>query len=148
MKNTVNLTDLAKKIVLVAVASSVINVILAVVGKMISQPPATFGPYMTGPVVGLTVLGVIAAGFTFAAMRAWYTDTKKANKHFIILSVLVLIASFYPDVAMPWSTDADQVGWTYGIIANLMLMHVVAAALVIYYFPRVKGVTTISNQGM
>jgi|GEM_PF-3080521 len=136
MKNTIALKDITKTVVIVAVVSSIINLALAVVGKMISQPPVTFGPYMTGPVIGLTVLGVVAAGVTFVAMHSWYTDTKKANKHFIILSVLVLIASFYPDVAMPWSTDPDQVGWTYGIMANLMLMHVVTAALVIYYFPR------------
>lgn len=127
-----------KTVGIITVLTSVANLALAYIGWQVSMPPATFGPYQTGPVVGLTVLGVVGAGVVYLLMRRWYKDTNLAvvNRRFIILSLVVLIVSFYPDIAMPWSTDADQVGWTYGIIANLMLMHVVAGVPVMYYFTK------------
>lgn len=124
-----------KTVALIAIGTSVANALLAYLGKVVSMPPDTFGPYMYSSVVGLTVGGVVAAAVVYAVFRRVF-DRAKADRYFIIVSIVVLIASFYPDVAMPWSTDLDQVGWTYGIIANLMLMHVVAAVPVMYYFTR------------
>lgn len=136
MNDTIISGAFIKTVALIVVGASVVNVILAVAGKILSSPPDTFGPYMYSSVIGLTVGGVVAAAAVYAAMRYFYTDAAKADRHFIILSVVVLIASFYPDIVMPWSSDPDQVGWTYGIIVNLMLMHVVAAWPVIRYFPK------------
>jgi hypothetical protein len=89
---------------------------------------------MYSSVIGLTLGGVVAAAVVYYLMRRYIPDTAKANRWFLSLSWVVLIVSFYPDVAIQWSTDADQVGWSYGIIANLMLMHVLAGGLVMYYF--------------
>lgn len=132
------LGEFAKTVTLVAVLSSVVNAGLAFVGWQVSRPPATFSPYDYTMVVGLTILGVLAAAVVYYAMRRVYqrAPITAINRRFILLSVAVLIVSFYPDLAMPWSTDADQVGWTYGIIGNLMLMHVVAAGFVLYYFTK------------
>jgi hypothetical protein len=134
--STVNYGSFIKTVLWVAVVSLVGNLILTVLGKMLSNPPTTFGPYMYSSVISLTLIGVVAAGIVYVAMRRFIADIAKANRWFIILSIIVLIASFYPDVALPWSTDSDQVGWTYGIMANLMLMHVVAGAAVVYYFTK------------
>jgi hypothetical protein len=131
-----NYISFAKTVALVAIATAVINSALAYAGKLISMPPDTFGPYMYSSVIGLTIGGVVAAAVVYLAIRYFVADAAKANRYFVILSWVALIVSFYPDIAMPWSTDADQIGWTYGIILNLMLMHVVAALPVIYYFPR------------
>lgn len=122
----------------VAVVASVLNAVLAYLGKIVSQPPATFGPYMYSAVVGLTALGAVAAAAGYVVAHYAIRSEHKANRYFVIASLVLLVVSFYPDLAIPWSTDPDQVGWTYGIIANLMLMHVVAAGLVIYYFIRVR----------
>ncbi len=128
----------AKTVGWVAVLSVIGNAILTWIGWRVSNPPATFGPYSYSAVVWLTVLGVLAAAAVYAAMRMWYKkDVAVINRAFIIISVIALVASFIPDIMIPWSTDADQVGWTYGIIGNLMLMHVVAAVPVMYYFTRV-----------
>lgn len=134
MDTPLNLRLLGKRVALVAIGATIINVLLGIIGKAVSNPPDTFGPYMASSIVGLTLLGAVGAGVVYAAMRWYLKDTVKTNRYFIWLSTILLVLSFYPDVAMPWSTDADQVGWTYGIILNLMLMHVVAAVPVMYYF--------------
>lgn len=122
----------------VAVVTSIVNELLALIGKAVSQPPATFGPYMATSVIGLTLVGVLAAAAVYVGMRYWWPNKAQADRYFIILSIVVLIVSFYPDIALPWSTDPDEIGWTYGIIVNLMLMHVVAALPVMYYFTRAE----------
>lgn len=122
----------------VTILSVIGNVILAILGRMISHTPDTFGPYMYVPVIGLTVGGVFAAAVVYYVMRLKYTDALKANKHFLIISWIVLVLSFVPDIFIPWSPDTDLVGWTYVVIANLMLMHVVAGGLVMYSFTRKK----------
>jgi len=128
--------QLARRAGFVAVLSVVCNVLLTVIGKAISNPPATFGPYQYSSVIGLTLAGVAAAALVYAAMRWYLVDVAKTNRYFLWLSAVVLIASFYPDVTMPWSNDPDQIGWTYGIIANLMLMHVIAGFAVMYFYTR------------
>lgn len=135
--NTLNTWAFSKMVAIIAIVSAVINELLALVGRAVSAPPETFGPYMASSVVGLTLVGVVGAGIVYWGMRRWCAkDVAQINRRFIILSVVLLVLSFYPDVALPWSTDPDQVGWTYGIMANLMLMHVVAAGLVMYYFTK------------
>lgn len=131
-----NTKTFLKVVAKVTVLSVIGNVILTLAGRAISMPPETFAPYTYPPVIGLTVVGILAGAVVYYAMRKKYTDTAKANRHFMILSAIVLLASFYPDLALPWSTDADEVGWTFGIMANLMLMHVVTGGLVMYYFTR------------
>ena len=133
---TINYKTFTKTVALVALASTLINIALTYVGRMISSPPTAFGPYMYSSVIILTVVGVVAAGVVYIAMRKYFADVARANYLFLILSAIVLVVSFYPDVMLPYSTDSDQVGWTYGIMANLILMHVVAAVLVMYYFVR------------
>ncbi|OHA78316.1 MAG: hypothetical protein A2V96_01050 [Candidatus Yonathbacteria bacterium RBG_16_43_6] len=120
----------------VTVLSIIGNVILAILGRIASSTPDTFGPYMYGPVIGLTVAGVFAAAVVYYVMRLKYADAVKANKHFLIISWAVLVLSMVPDILIPWIPEADMVGWTYVVIANLMLMHVVAGGLVMYYFTR------------
>lgn len=101
---------------------------------------------MYGPVIELTVLGVFAAAVVYYIMRLKYADALKANKHFLIISWIVLVLSFVPDILIPWIPEADMVGWTYVVIANLMLMHVVVEGLVMYYFTRKELLPSQVNQ--
>lgn len=130
----------------VTILSVIGNVILAILGRMVSDTPDTFGPYMYGPVIGLTVLGVFAAAVVYYVMRLKYTDALKANKYFLIISWIVLALSMIPDILIPWIPEADMVGWTIVVIANLMLMHVVAGGLVMHYFTRKELLPSQANQ--
>jgi hypothetical protein len=136
MDTPLNYGVLGKRVGLVALVATVINVLLGIIGKAVSAPPETFGPYMTSSIAFLTLVGTIGAGVVYAAMRAYFKDVAKTNHYFLWLSGILLVLSFYPDIALPWSPEPDDIGWTYGIIGNLMLMHVVAAGLVMYYFTR------------
>lgn len=101
-----------KMVAWVAVLSIIINLIFTAMGRAVSMPPETFGPYMYSTVATLTFVGIIAASIFYYSMRISIKDTAKVNKWFITLSVIVLIASFYPDVMLPYSPDTDDIGWT------------------------------------
>lgn len=130
----INYSRFSKTVAYVAIVSAIINAALAYIGKMLSMPPDTFGPYMYTSVAGLTIGGVIAAAIVYIIIRKMTPDVAKANKRFLVISIIALIVSFYPDIMLPYSPEPDDIGWTYGIIANLMLMHVVAAAFVMRLF--------------
>ena len=136
MKKSVSYGSLVRWTSIVIVASLVVNTLLTYMGRIVSHPPLTFGPYEYMSVISLTVVGVIAAAIVYALMRIWIADTTRANSAYLLLSLVVLVGSFYPDVMLPYSPDPDQVGWTYGIMANLMLMHVVPAVLVMWAFTK------------
>ena len=89
------LGEFAKTVTLVAVLSSVVNAGLAFVGWQVSQPPATFSPYDYTMVVGLTILGVLAAAVVYYAMRRVYqrAPITAINRRFILLSVVLALSS-------------------------------------------------------
>lgn len=135
--NTLSWRALLRNTVLALVVAEIANIVLLVIGRAASMPPVGFGPYMYSSVLDLTALGVVAAVIGYVIARWWFGDNvAKANRWYLIVALILLILSFYPDIAMPWSTDPDQIGWTYGIMANLMLMHVTTFAPVAYYFTR------------
>lgn len=136
METPLNIPMLVRRMVLVAAISIVANLLLAAIGKNVSHTPSTFGPYMNTSIVQLTLLGVIGSGVVYGLMRKYLKDAAKANLYFVWLSIVLLVISFYPDVSMPWASDPDQVGWTYGVVANLMLMHLIAAVAAMYFYTR------------
>ena len=123
-------------VIIIAIAE-VANIALTALGKALSNPPETFGPYLYSSVIVLTAVGIIAAAIGYVVARYYYkSDAAKADRWFFIAGVVLLVVSFYPDIALPWSSDPDQVGWTYGIMANLMLMHVVVFIPIAYFYHR------------
>ncbi len=138
MNNTFNIKKFLPAVGLAIVGSVVGNVLLTMIGRKLSAPPETFGPYLYSSVIFLTVIGIILAGVVYALLRRKF-PVSQANNYFVVLSVVGLFASFYPDIMLPSSLEADDIGWTYGIIVNLMLMHVVAVACIIYFFVRISG---------
>jgi hypothetical protein len=88
------------------------------------------------PVAMLTVVGVIGAAAVFALMRRFVA---KPVKPFIALSVVVLVASFVPDYLIIGMTTGPFAGADWGSALVLMLMHVVAAAAIVYPLVKVWG---------
>jgi NADH:ubiquinone oxidoreductase subunit 3 (subunit A) len=124
-----------KAILYIILGSTTINILLAVLGRHLSHVPSTFSPYMISSISGMNILGVIAASVVYFLFAHFNKNMKKANHAYMKLSILLLIISFIPDLVLPLSGDAENVGWTsWWTIFNLMLMHTVTAFFVIRTF--------------
>ena len=130
----INYVNFGKTVCLVAGLSVGINFVLLFLGKVLSAPSETFDPYWYSHVAFYTVVGVLTGALAYSILRMLISDVTRANKYFIILSTVILLISFHTDLLLVITTKPNYLGWTYVIIANLMLMHVVAAGLVMKFF--------------
>jgi hypothetical protein len=123
------------KVLIKTILLSVIaNVVLLLIVRPIANAPTTFSPFMYSPVIILTVFGVIGAGIVYLIIkRLWPT---RVNKIFVIVSVIALLLSLIPDLQLPYSQDADNLGATWFIVNMLMLMHVLTAGIVVWLFTK------------
>lgn len=115
------------------IVSVLINVAILVIARATTGAPATFGPFMYSPVIILTILGVIGASIVYALIKKY---SQNPSRLFKIVSYVALVLSFIPDIQLPYSTDADNVGVTWVIVALLIVMHIVTALIVIRNFTK------------
>ncbi len=134
--STLSFRSLVRRTFWTVVVACVCNSLLAFVGALLSRPPSTFAPYQYFNVIGLTSFAVVGAAVVYALVRRRIADTVRANRFFTYVTLVVLVFSLYPNLLLPWSTDPAMLGWTYGIMINLSLMHAATAALVLYYFTK------------
>ena len=115
-------TVLATAIALV-VAVPVDLAIEAVARQAFSVSPE-FEPFQ-GTVAPYTAGGVILAGAAYAVVRRFFPD---ANRVYVRLAIVALALSWIPDVALLF---INEPGATVPAVASLMVMHAVAAAIVV-----------------
>ena len=97
------------------------------------QPFVThFAPLAVAPVIMWTVIGFMGAWGVYALLRKYNTNY---NHDFIAIAILVLIASFVPDIYVD-KLGPMFAGSTPASIALLMAMHVVEALIATYVFTR------------
>ncbi len=113
--------------------SVIVNLIILVIARSISSAPLTFGPFMYGPVILFTVLGVISASLVYILIKKYIQNP---NPIFKIVSGVALFLSFIPDLQLLSSHDADNVGATPIVVGILILMHIVTALIVIFNFTK------------
>src|SRR2546427_6468615 len=92
----------------------------------------TFEPFQ-GTVAPYTAGGVILAGLVFAVVRRFFRD---AVSVYVRLASVALVFSWIPDVALLF---INEPGATVPAVASLMLMHAVAAAVVVTLLVRIAG---------
>ena len=85
----------------------------------------TVAPYAAG--------GVILAGVAFAVLRRFARDAARA---YVRLAILALVLSWIPDVALLF---INEPGATVPAVASLMVMHTVAAAIVVTLLVRIAA---------
>lgn len=126
-----------KAFVVAVVGAVVANlIVLFVVGPMVIDPAMPLHSLSVGPVAMLTIIGTIGATIVYAIMRSFMTRPQKA---FIWLSVVVLLLSFIPDYLIIGSTTGPFAGATLPSALTLMLMHVVAAIIIVTSLVKLWG---------
>ena len=90
-------------------------------------------PPFQGSVAPYTAGGVILAGAAFAVVQRFVRD---ADRVYVRLAIGALVLSWIPDVALSFISEP---GASVPAVASLMLMHAVAAAVVVTLFVRIAG---------
>jgi hypothetical protein len=89
-----------------------------------------FEPFQ-GTVAPYTAGGVVLAGVAFAVLQRFVRD---AARVYVRLAVVALVLSWIPDVALLF---INEPGATVPAVASLMVMHAVAAAIVVTLLVRI-----------
>lgn len=90
-------------------------------------------PPFQGSVAPYTAGGVILAGVVYAVLRRFVHD---AGRVYVRLSIVALVLSWIPDVALLF---INEPGASVPAVASLMVMHAVAAAIVVTLLVRIAG---------
>ena len=90
-------------------------------------------PPFQGSVAPYTAGGVILAGAVFAVLPRFVRD---ADRVYIRLAIVALVLSWIPDVALLF---INEPGATVPAVTSLMVMHAVAAAVVVTLLVRIAG---------
>jgi hypothetical protein len=91
-------------------------------------------PPFQGSVAPYTAGGVILAAVVYAVLRRFVRD---ADRVYVRLAIVTLVLSWIPDVALLF---INEPGATAPAVASLMVMHAVAAAIVVASLVRIAGV--------
>jgi len=91
-----------------------------------------FEPFQ-GTVAPYTAGGVILGGATFAVVRRFVRD---AARVYVRLAIVALVLSWLPDVALLF---INEPGASVPAVASLMVMHTVAAAMVVTLLVRIAA---------
>jgi hypothetical protein len=94
--------------------------------------PQEFEPFR-GTVAPYTAGGVILAGAAFAVLQRFVRD---AARVYVRIAIVALVLSWIPDVALLF---INEPGATVPAVASLMVMHAVAAAIVVTLLVRIAG---------
>ena len=91
-----------------------------------------FEPFQ-GTVAPYTAGGLVLAGIAYAVVQRFFRDS---NRVYIRLAIVALALSWIPDVALLF---INEPGATVSAVASLMVMHAVAAAVVVTLLVRIAG---------
>ena len=89
-----------------------------------------FEPFQ-GTVAPYTAGGVILAAIAYAVVRRFFRD---AERVYLRLAIVALVLSWIPDVAL---LVINEPGATVPAVASLMVIHTVAAAIVVISLLRI-----------
>jgi hypothetical protein len=117
------------------VLASIVGVLLVrALARLVLQPPYAPGLQMIMLPVVLTLVLCTAAVLVFVLVGRF---AKKPVLTYLIISVVFLIISFLPDLAVA-SAPFPGSGWPYAIA--LMVMHVVAGVITVLMLTRLTAV--------
>jgi Family of unknown function (DUF6069) len=100
--------------------------------RQASEVSPDFPPFQ-GSVGPYTAAGIVLAGVVYAVLGRAVHD---ADRLYVRIAIVVLVLSWIPDVALLF---INEPGATVPAVASLMVMHAVAAAIVVTLLVKVAG---------
>ena len=91
-----------------------------------------FEPFQ-GTVAPYTAGGVVLAGVAFAVLQRFVRDMARV---YVRLAIVALVLSWIPDIALLF---INEPGATVPAVGSLMVMHAVAAGIVVTLLVRIAG---------
>jgi hypothetical protein len=117
-----------------AVVAAVGNILVMLITDALFAVPDSFPPFAVGPITFFSVVGVVGATAVFALLGRF---TQRPIHWFWIISVVVLLLSFIPNIVMLVANTLP--GTTVAGVVGLMITHVVAAAAAVGILIGVAG---------
>ncbi len=115
---------------LAIVLALIANGLVRAIALAVLDIPADFVPLQTPAFIGLTVVLLLGAIVTFAVIGRL---SRRPVRTFQIVAAIVLVLSFLPDIGLLVS---GAPGATLPGVLTLMLMHVIAAGVVVWVLGR------------
>jgi hypothetical protein len=109
-----------------------LNLAIEAVARQAFAVSPKFEPFQ-GTVAPYTAGGLVLAGITYAVVQRFFRD---ADRFYIRLAIVALVLSWVPDIALLF---INEPGATVSAVASLMVMHAVAAAVVVTLLVRIAG---------
>ena len=110
---------------LATLTAVVANVLVMLAARAVLDIPEEFMQLTAPNVIGLTVIGGALATGAYAIVAK---RSERPRRTYIRVALIALLVSFLPDLALAYS---DMPGVTWTGVAVLMVLHVVAAAILV-----------------
>lgn len=116
-----------------AVVSALANVVFGLVTRPFIDTPDSFAPLTVAAIILWSFIGAFGAIGVYALVRKLSSSPQRI---FMIIAVIVLLASFIPDLVLVNVSEGPWGGASIGAIIVLMLMHVIAFFIVVPMLPQ------------
>lgn len=117
--------ELAKRGGLAIALAAVANLIVYYLADAVLSIPPAFQPMQPARVVVFTVLGGLAAVGAYVIIQRKADDPPRT---FVNVAMAALVVSFIPDILL---LVTDRPGTTLAGVVTLMIMHIVAAVILV-----------------
>lgn len=118
---------LAKRGAIAAVVAATVNVLLAMLARGVLDIPEAFVPLGAARVAVLTIGGAVLATVVYAVV---HRASETPDRTFLTVALIALVVSFVPDILLLVNPSVFP-GITALGVSVLMLLHVVAAAIIV-----------------
>ncbi len=125
---------------LTALLASALNVGVRAIAVALGAVPADFQLLNPGSVIGSSVVGVVLGAVAFALITRF---TRRPVHTFRSVALAALLLSFATPLMAATRRIPDAGTVTAGTVATMLLMHVVAAAVVITLLPALTRELTV-----
>ncbi len=123
-----SLLNIFKKTTYAVICAVTVNLFFIFIVKLFIHTPPTFSPFFYSFIALYTALGVMGAGLVYLIIKKL---TPNYHKIFTWVSIVALMLSLIPDIAMYMNPEPDDVGVTIPIVIILMLTHIFAAFIAV-----------------